>query len=78
MQPDDLDSAPLPRTLRSLSGPLVARMLSFWSSCAMSPQKRRNVRGRRTCGRHSMRTWRRTPRKHQSTAGRTPLASAQQ
>ena len=36
-------------TLSSLSGPLVARMLSFCSSCTISPQKRRNVRGSRTC-----------------------------
>lgn len=37
-------------TLSSLSGPLVARMLSFCSNCTMRPQKRRKVRGRRTCG----------------------------
>ena len=34
----------------SLSGPLVARMLSFCSSCTIRPQKRRNVRGRRVVG----------------------------
>ena len=35
--------------MSSLSGPLVARMLSFCSSCTNSPQKRLNVRGNRTC-----------------------------
>ena len=37
-------------TRSSLSGPLVARMLSFCSSCAMRPQKRLKVRGSRTLG----------------------------
>ena len=34
-------------TLKSFSGPLLARMESFCSSCTMRPQKRLNVRG---CG----------------------------
>ena len=38
------------RAFSSLSGPLVARMLSFCSSCTSRPQKRLNVRGSRTCG----------------------------
>lgn len=37
-------------TLRSLSGPFVDLMLSFCSSCTMSPQKRLKVRGMRTLG----------------------------
>ncbi len=34
----------------SLSGPLVARMLSFCSSCTIKPEKRLMVRGMRVFG----------------------------
>mmetsp|Transcript_13873 Transcript_13873/g.24305 ORF Transcript_13873/g.24305 Transcript_13873/m.24305 type:complete len:200 (-) Transcript_13873:293-892(-) len=44
-------------TFKSLSGPLLERMLSFCSSCAIKPQKRRNVRGRRTFGLTEMSTF---------------------
>ena len=44
-------------TLRSLSGPFVARMLSFWSSCTMRPQNLRNVRGSLTAGFTSISTF---------------------
>lgn len=37
-------------TFSSLSGPFVARMLSFCSSCTISPEKRLSVRGMRTLG----------------------------
>ena len=44
-------------TLSSLSGPFVARMLSFWSSCTINPQNLLNVLGSRTDGLTCIRTF---------------------
>lgn len=44
-------------TLSSLSGPFVARMLSFWRSCTINPQNLLNVLGSRTDGLTCIRTF---------------------